>query len=200
MNQRNTFHARRHFLATNAQGLGGIALAWLLDQQGVAAETSRPELEKPTFDLTPKLPHHEPQAKAMISFFMQGGPSHVDLFDPKPELDEARRQEISRRHQVRQTRPADPTTDVVLASPVEVLAARQVRHGAERAAPAPRPRSPTTSRSSARCTRGVNNHGPVDPRHATPAARPASGRPPRSARGSRTASAPKARTCPRIVR
>src|SRR5438874_13755376 len=39
-----------------------------------------------TFDLKPKVPLLRPQAKAMISLFMHGGPSHVDLLDPKPEL------------------------------------------------------------------------------------------------------------------
>ncbi len=40
----------------------------------------------PRYDLTPKKPHFEPQAKAMISLFMMGGPSQMDLFDPKPML------------------------------------------------------------------------------------------------------------------
>src|SRR5206468_432934 len=38
------------------------------------------------YDLTPKVPHTRPRAQAMISLFMQGGPSHLDLFDPKPML------------------------------------------------------------------------------------------------------------------
>ena len=78
--------SRRHFLASRALGVGGLALSWLLSQEGLLAETSRPELEKPTFDLTPKPPHHEPRARAMISLFMQGGPSHLDLLDPKPVM------------------------------------------------------------------------------------------------------------------
>ncbi len=64
-----------------------MALALLLQQERLLAEPARPELEPPTFDLTPKTPLHEPQAKAMISLWMQGGPSHLDLYDPKPELD-----------------------------------------------------------------------------------------------------------------
>jgi len=78
--------SRRHFLASNAMGIGGVALAWLLKQDGLLAEVDRPELEQKTFDLTPKPPNTEPQAKAMISLWMQGGPSQVDLFDPKPLL------------------------------------------------------------------------------------------------------------------
>src|SRR5207248_1285726 len=37
-------------------------------------------------DLTPRPPHHPARARAMISLFMQGGPSHLDLLDPKPTL------------------------------------------------------------------------------------------------------------------
>src|SRR5439155_8876967 len=46
----------------------------------------KPTLEKPTYDLKPKSPPQPAKARAMISIFMQGGPSHIDLFDPKPEL------------------------------------------------------------------------------------------------------------------
>src|SRR5476649_1403475 len=77
---------RRHFLATSAMGIGGVALAWLLNRDKLLSAPPRPELEPRRFDLTPKPTHHEPKARAMISLFMQGGPSHVDLFDPKPEL------------------------------------------------------------------------------------------------------------------
>jgi uncharacterized protein DUF1501 len=78
---------RRHFLATSAMGIGSLALAWLLNEDGLLAAPQRPELEPKRFDLLPKQPPHEPRAKAMISLFMQGGPSHLDLFDPKPALD-----------------------------------------------------------------------------------------------------------------
>lgn len=77
---------RRHFLASNALGIGGVALAWLLNEDRLLAEPAKPELERRRFDLTPKQPHHEPHARAMISLFMQGGPSHLDLLDPKPEM------------------------------------------------------------------------------------------------------------------
>jgi hypothetical protein len=77
---------RRHFLAQSAMGIGGVALAWLLKEEGLLAAPVRPELEPRRFDLTPKPPHHAPRARAMISLFMQGGPSHVDLLDPKPLL------------------------------------------------------------------------------------------------------------------
>jgi hypothetical protein len=76
---------RRHFLSQQAFGLGGLALAWLLEQDALASPP-KPLLERPTFDLKPRPPAREPQARAMISMFMQGGPSHIDLCDPKPEL------------------------------------------------------------------------------------------------------------------
>ncbi len=77
---------RRHFLLSQALSLGPVAFAWLLDQTGGRAEPAQPELERPTYDLKPKTPPAPPRARAMISLFMQGGPSHLDLFDPKPEL------------------------------------------------------------------------------------------------------------------
>jgi uncharacterized protein (DUF1501 family) len=79
-------YTRRHFLSQQAYGLGGLALAWLLDQDGALASPPMPTQERLTYDLKPRLAAHEPQARAMISMFMQGGPSHIDLFDPKPEL------------------------------------------------------------------------------------------------------------------
>jgi len=77
---------RRHFLIQQAFGLGGFALTWLLQQENALAVPAKPALEPVTFDLKPKAPAAPPQARAMISMFMQGGPSHIDLCDPKPEL------------------------------------------------------------------------------------------------------------------
>jgi hypothetical protein len=79
--------SRRHFLQQGAFGIGGLALAWLLKQEGLLAAPAKPAVEPVTYDTKPKAPHHEPQAKAMISLWMQGGPSHIDMFDPKPVLD-----------------------------------------------------------------------------------------------------------------
>ena len=78
--------SRRQFLESQAMGLGSVALAWLLQQENAAA---KPKLVQPNpehLDLTPKTPPHPAQATAMISLFQHGGPSHVDLTDPKPEL------------------------------------------------------------------------------------------------------------------
>ena len=80
------YASRRHFLATSGLGLGTLALACLLRDEGLLAEPPKPELDRRKFDLKPRTPHAQPQAQAMISLFMQGGPSQIDLLDPKPEL------------------------------------------------------------------------------------------------------------------
>jgi uncharacterized protein (DUF1501 family) len=78
--------SRRHFLSRNALGVGSVALAWLLRRDNLLATPPNvPRLAK-SFDLQSKVPGIQPRARAMISLFMHGGPSHVDLFDPKPEL------------------------------------------------------------------------------------------------------------------
>ncbi len=79
-------YTRRRFLSDNAMGVGSMALAWLM-QEGSAQATPKKLPKDPVhFDLTPKAPHFAPRATAMISLFQHGGPSHVDLTDPKPEL------------------------------------------------------------------------------------------------------------------
>jgi len=77
---------RRDILHSGTLGVGTVALAWLLNQDRLLAEPLKPDLEKKHFDLTPKQPHFAPKARALISLFMQGGPSHLDLLDPKPGL------------------------------------------------------------------------------------------------------------------
>ena len=72
---------RRAFLSRYAGSLGALALSHLL------AEESRGEdIQPQNGPLAPKKPHHPPRAKAVISLFQHGGPSQMDLFDPKPEL------------------------------------------------------------------------------------------------------------------
>src|SRR6266516_5104550 len=77
---------RRHFLARNAMGIGSVALAWLLREENLLATPPNMPRGPQSFDLKPKAPLFPPRARAMISLFMHGGPSHIDLFDPKPEL------------------------------------------------------------------------------------------------------------------
>ena len=78
--------APRAFLQHNALGLGGVALACLLGEDQMLANPPTKPVDPHVLDLKPRQPHFQPRAKAMISLFMQGGPSHVDLLDPKPEL------------------------------------------------------------------------------------------------------------------
>jgi hypothetical protein len=77
--------SRREFLAQNALGIGGVALAWLLREDRLLAAPHIPR-GGTSFNLAAKSPPSPPRARAMISLFMHGGPSHVDLFDPKPDL------------------------------------------------------------------------------------------------------------------
>jgi uncharacterized protein (DUF1501 family) len=73
---------RRHFLSRCAVGLGGIALASLLDRTPLPGATE-PGLPHP---LNPKAPHFPARAKNVIFLFMAGGPSQLELFDYKPKL------------------------------------------------------------------------------------------------------------------
>src|SRR5436189_744426 len=78
--------SRRRFLARNAMGVGSVALAWLLREEHLLATPPNMPRQPQSFDMKPKAALRQPPARAMISLFMHGGPSHVDLFDPKPEL------------------------------------------------------------------------------------------------------------------
>jgi len=72
---------RRHLFGSAGIGIGGVALASLLNREGTAATTqSMPSLSG--------LPHHPPKAKRVVMLWQGGGPSHVDLFDPKPVMRE----------------------------------------------------------------------------------------------------------------
>src|SRR5262249_40156305 len=72
--------ARRWFLRQCGVGLGAIGLADLL---GLSASASAP---RPADPLAARNPHFTPRAKNVIFLFMAGGPSHLELFDNKPEL------------------------------------------------------------------------------------------------------------------
>ncbi len=79
--------SRRDFFSSVADGLHGAALASLLGADLFSANPALAAADAhPHYDLKPKPPHFEPKAKAVIQLFMNGGPSQVDLFDPKPDL------------------------------------------------------------------------------------------------------------------
>src|SRR5262249_49761637 len=74
--------SRRDFLARSGGGLGLLALLSLLEQENAAqaadGPTGNPRAARPA--------HFAPRARSVIWCFLDGGPSHVDLFDPKPDL------------------------------------------------------------------------------------------------------------------
>jgi Protein of unknown function (DUF1501) len=84
---------RRDFLQRNAFGIGGIALSWMLQQERLLGAPPAKPTDIKFHDLKPRAPQLPPQATAMISLFMHGGPSHMDLLDPKPELSKRNGQE-----------------------------------------------------------------------------------------------------------
>lgn len=71
---------RRSFLRVSAGGLGSLALAHLAASEARAAGAFQAS------PLSPKAPHFKPRAKSVICLFQHGGPSQMDLFDSKPEL------------------------------------------------------------------------------------------------------------------
>jgi hypothetical protein len=75
---------RRSFLGYTAGGLGWLALSHLLSLEGRVGATEGSA--KGAQPLAPKSPHHAPRARSVICLFQHGGPSQMDLFDPKPEL------------------------------------------------------------------------------------------------------------------
>src|SRR5215204_1711243 len=84
---------RRDFLKKAGAGFGMLALADLLQGDGLlAADAESAHLLDP---MAPRAPHYAPKAKSIIWLFMEGGPSAVDLFDPKAELTKGDGKKIS---------------------------------------------------------------------------------------------------------
>ncbi|MBY0457569.1 MAG: DUF1501 domain-containing protein [Gemmataceae bacterium] len=75
--------SRRDFLRHAGGGFGALALSALAAEADARDNKPGAKGEDP---LAPRKPHFEASAKAVIFLFMEGGPSHVDLLDPKPEL------------------------------------------------------------------------------------------------------------------
>ena len=76
--------SRRSFLETVSGGLYGSALLSLLQSELPTAAAG--DHAQDSNDRNLGKPHHQPRAKSVIQLFMNGGPSQMDLFDPKPEL------------------------------------------------------------------------------------------------------------------
>jgi len=82
--------SRRAFFERVSDGICGTALATLLTRDlygAVDTKSDLPEGHRRVYDLKPRPPHFEPKAKSVIYLFMNGGPSQMNLFDPKPMLD-----------------------------------------------------------------------------------------------------------------
>ena len=73
IDQHNQAITRRHFFGKSSVGIGTAALASLLNENATAADL-------------PGISHFAPKAKRVIYLFQNGAPTHVDLFDHKPEI------------------------------------------------------------------------------------------------------------------
>jgi hypothetical protein len=78
--------ARRRFLVGGLSGASAMALASLLADEGIARADAAPKTGGAHDPTLPRTPHFAPRAKRIIYIYLEGGPSQMDLFDPKPEL------------------------------------------------------------------------------------------------------------------
>jgi hypothetical protein len=85
-NMNQPAQSRRQLLKSTAVGFGSLALASLLSESNAAETRSNPSASRAS--------HFEPRAKRVIFLFMKGGPSHVDTFDRKPQLDKDHGKEL----------------------------------------------------------------------------------------------------------
>ena len=82
--------SRRTFLQDTSNGLGAIAMTYLLNSQGLLSAQNKQIAIRPDIDpqkpLAARTPHFVPKAKKVLVIFCSGGFSHVDSWDYKPEL------------------------------------------------------------------------------------------------------------------
>ena len=99
----DNFLSRRNLLFRAGEGIGGLALAHLLQRDGLLGKETPASCELPAAasPTAPRQPHFEPRAKAVISLFMSGGVSHVDSFDHKPMLAKHHGQPLTGKGRVR---------------------------------------------------------------------------------------------------
>ena len=101
MSAKDDFVSRRDFLFRAGEGISGIALAAMLQQEGLLAAENVCDTQGIRSPTAPRQPHFEPRAKAVISLFMSGGVSHVDTFDYKPMLEKHHGQPLTGKGRVR---------------------------------------------------------------------------------------------------
>jgi len=89
---------RRDLLRRSGMGFGMLGLAALLETQDLLAGSSPDAMQerRGSNPLAPRRPHFAPKARQVVHLFMNGGPSHVDTFDPKPQLDKYHGRPLSR--------------------------------------------------------------------------------------------------------
>src|SRR5258707_3927445 len=102
--------SRRVFLFRSGGGVSGLALAYLLNQDGLLGAGACDAKASGYNPYAPKPPHFAPRAKRVISLFMSGGVSHLDTFDPKPALEKYAGQPLTGKGKavVRQGNPGPP--------------------------------------------------------------------------------------------
>ncbi|MSU71551.1 MAG: DUF1501 domain-containing protein [Opitutus sp.] len=81
---REAFVTRRDFLTQCGMGMGALSLAAILGETGLLVPSAHATAS--INPLAPRRPHFPGKAKRVVHFFLNGGPSHVDSFDPKPAL------------------------------------------------------------------------------------------------------------------
>ena len=94
MSHRMSLHpgiTRRELLCRCANGFGGLALAYLVSSEWARASVNG---ERSINPLAVQLPHFKPKARSVIFLYMDGGPSQIDTFDPKPRLKQEHGQPI----------------------------------------------------------------------------------------------------------
>jgi hypothetical protein len=79
-------YSRRDFLMRTGAGFGALALGALMRLDAQGAQALKGPVIDPLNPYAPRKPHFAPKARSVIFLFMVGGPSHVDTFDYKPEL------------------------------------------------------------------------------------------------------------------
>ena len=101
MSANDRFVSRRDFLFRAGEGISGVALAALLQQDGLLAAGGACDADGVVSPTAPQDPHFKPRAKAVISLFMSGGVSHVDTFDHKPMLEKHHGEPLTGKGRVR---------------------------------------------------------------------------------------------------
>src|SRR5688572_25727704 len=99
MHNRNEFPlttpvSRRDLFRRAGAGFGMLALAQLLDREGLLANSAAAATGQPINPLAPKPSHFPSKAKSVIWLFMNGGPSQVDTWNYRPELEKRNGQEL----------------------------------------------------------------------------------------------------------